>query len=113
MISTIETQGISMVKSGQMPPMYSVNHFSPWIDMLQKWSVSSMNERCLVDVEYKSGKRKGERFVIVERFMKSLLEYGFPMYPGYSQDELKVYQPSNSWKLLFPGSDSEYIDVSL
>ena len=113
MVSTIENQGISMIKSGQTPPMYSVNHFSPWIDMLQEWSISSMNERCLVDVQYKSGKREGERFVIVERFMKSLREYGFPMYPGYSQDELRVYQPSNSWKLLFPGSESVYVDVSL
>lgn len=113
MVETIENQGIAMIKSGQIPPMYSKCHFVNWIDMLEEWSLASMHPLCLVDVEYQTGKRVGEEFVIVDRHMKSLKEYGFPMYPGYSADELKVYQPSSSWKLLAPGSDSMYIELEL
>lgn len=89
-----------MVKSGQLPPMFSRNHIAPFIDMLQDWSVGSLKEECLVNFQYKTGKRAGERFVVAERFMKSLKEYGFPNYPEYSADGLKIYQPSSSWKVL-------------
>ena len=113
MVETIVNQGISMIKSGQTPPMYAKLHAVNWIEKLQVWSQKNVHPRCLVERTLRTGKRAGETFVIVERHMKSLVEYGFPMYPKYSSDELRVYQPSRSWKLLVPGSDSEYTEVHI
>jgi hypothetical protein len=113
MVDVLAFQGVPLLKSGQVPPMYSKCHWVNWIDNLQTWSLGNMHEKCLVDVQYQAGKRAGEKFVIVDRFLKSLCEYGFPMYPGYSIDEMKAYKPSNSWKLLAPGSDCDYVEFKL
>lgn len=109
----IRDQGVPKIKSGQTPPMYAACHFANWIDRLQEWSLKYVHKKCLVAVKYQTGKREGEEFVIVKRHMGSLREYGFAMYPGYSAEEQKVYQPSNSWTLLEPGSENTYVEFSL
>lgn len=106
-------QGVPLVKSGQKAPMYSRNHFAPHIDMLQSWSMVTLKPELLVRMTYKSGKREGESFMIAPRFMKSLREYGYPMYPTYDENECGVYMPSNMWTVLKPGSDSEYVSFNL
>ncbi|CAN0113866.1 unnamed protein product, partial [Ectocarpus sp. 12 AP-2014] len=112
-LPTIENQGIAKIKSGQMPPMHVVLHWTNWADALQKWSVASLQKQCLIQRDFKTGGRKGEKLKVVERFMRSLREYKLPMYEKYTADELKLYQPSTSWRVLKPGSDSAYVRVKL
>lgn len=104
--NVIESQGVPRIKSGQMPPMYGSNHFTLWMDKVEKWSRESVVDRCLEEVTYRTGKRAGQKFVVVERYMKSLLEYNLPMYPPYTDHETEMHLPRTSWMLLEPGSDT-------
>lgn len=56
---------------------------------LIKWSNETMKEELLVE---KSNKR-GYKYKIVDRYLKSLKHYGLPMYEGYDEDEAKIYKP--------------------
>lgn len=110
---TIKYQGIAQIKSGQWPPMYAIFNRTNHIDGLQKWSLESMHTRCLEETQFKSGRRAGEKFRVVHRFMNSLSEYNFTLYDKYTADELKLYQPSNSWRVLKPGSENTYVRLTL
>lgn len=111
----IDDQGVPPIKSGQMAPMYSPMHIGPVdaTNRLLQWSEDSFEPQCLVTRVFQNGKRKGQSYTTVHRHMKSLKDYGFTMYDEYGEDERKIYQPSSSWRLLKPGSTSEYHDIHL
>jgi hypothetical protein len=58
---------------------------------LIKWSADTMKKETINLKQY-----KGEEgnYHIVERHMKSLKEYGFPMYPKYGKQEKIIYKPN-------------------
>lgn len=111
----IDDQGVPLIKSGQKPPMYSPMHIGPKeaTARLIDWSEKSLKPICLETKTWQSGDNKGQTYTIVHKYMKSLKEYGFPLYPQYSDDERNMYQPSKSWTLLKPGSISEYHEFNL
>ena len=83
-ISRLETQSIMRIPSGQEPAMYAKMHLSFHKNMLIKWSDVSIENRILV---------QENDILICPRFMKSLKEYGFNLYPAYSSDEINKYRP--------------------
>lgn len=108
----MKSQSAMMIKSGQMPPMYAKLHLVNWVDKLSAWS-QQVDKRCLVSHTFKTGKRAGSTHVVCKRFMKSLEEDGFPLYPEYTEYEKRLHSPSREWYLLVPGSNSEYKVCSL
>ena len=114
-LKAINEQGVPKIKSGQECPMYSPMHIGPEIstNRLIDWTKECVQPKCKITKVWKSGKKEGEEYTIVERKMKSLKDYGFELYNDYDENERKMYQPSNSWKLLKPGSETEYHLVKL
>jgi len=78
-------QGVPLLPSGQRPPMYAANHASFFPDMLDSWSKETFQPVCLHETN--RGRLR------VNRFMKSLAAYGFPLYPAYSPDEMAIMTP--------------------
>lgn len=103
MLEQFDKQAPVTIKSGQVPPMYPILSWVNWTDKLQDWSVRTMRPECTEERTMIGGKRKGETFTVAHRHMKSLEEYGYKKYKGYSGRELRIYRPSTSWVLRMPG----------
>jgi hypothetical protein len=74
----------------------SINIFRPIPDSdtptsLIKWSIDTMHKNTLVKRDYK--KNEGSYYT-VKRHMDSLKDYGFPLYPQYSEKEKLIYKPN-------------------
>ena len=77
---TIKKQGVPKIPSGQIPPLYSKSHPVFHKEKLQVFS-EKFKDICRNE--------KG----IVHRFMNSLEDYGFPLYPPYKQKEIEIFYP--------------------
>lgn len=103
----IRDQAPLHVKSLQYPSMFAPNHmsFMKWKTLIP-WSVATFQPECLVTKKTGTGKvqQAGSRFVIVDRHMKSLKEYGLPMYPAYAKEEVDVMKPARSHRVLKCGT---------
>ena len=113
LMQNLDSQSVIMIKSGQIPAMYAKLHFVNWVEKLKQWSLESVDQRCLVSRTYKSGQRAGETHVVCAEHMKSLAEYGFPLYPAYTRLERELHTPRREWRVLVPGSDVLYKSCSL
>ena len=113
LMQKFDSQGVVMIKSGQIPAMYAKLHFVNWVEKLEDWSSQNVDERCLVSRTYKSGIRAGETHVVCAEHMKSLEEYGFPLYPAYTDVEREFHTPRRQWSVLVPGQNSAYKLCSL
>lgn len=113
LMQKIDSQSVIMIKSGQIPGMYAKLHVVNWIEKLVKWSAASIDPRCLVSHTYRTGKRIGQTFTICDMNLKSLEEYGFPMYPAYTPGEKQMHTPRRSWTVLAPGSTTAFVQCSL
>lgn len=99
------TQAPLRLKTGQYPPMYSVSKNLTPDDQraqLSFWSQNSFIDQCLETLH---------ATLIVHRFMHGLAHYNLPLYPPYTDDELQLYTPNKSWRVLVPGSDTQYYDL--
>jgi hypothetical protein len=92
----LKDQAIMTLKSGQEPPMYACLHLVNWIGKLVEFS-KQMQPVLIVDYTPADGKRVGEHFRIVKRFLGSLYENKFPMYRPYTQDEKNILKPRRKW----------------
>ena len=61
------------------------------VTTLIKWSIDTLDKRVLIKKTYK--KNEGS-YYIVKRHMNSLKEYGFPLYPEYTNQEKLIYTPT-------------------
>ena len=108
----MKTQGVPLLPSNQNPPVYSSNHGSIFVDKkfsvnpgsdlkqnLQEWSIDTFKEDCIEQKIRGSGKKRGERYFVVHRNMRSLETYGFKKYKDYSSEQIKIFLPKKSWKL--------------
>lgn len=91
-------QSVMPLKSNQIPPMYAVLHWTNWRNKITKFS-ENFKDICIEAKRVKNGKDKGKTYDVVHRNMWSLKEYGFPLYPDYSKEEIAIYKPNRSWKL--------------
>lgn len=96
---TLEQQGVARLKSGQTPPMYGAVSWSQpgQRKALSAWSVATFQPQCLEEKAVK--KNPSEVHKMVQRHMKSLKEYGFQMYPKYTDEERSLLIPGRSWKI--------------
>lgn len=88
----LEEQAPVTIKSSQEPPMWAKLHWTNWVEKLAEFS-SNFNDACRDSLTVKSGKKAGEKFSIVHRHMKSLKEYGFTLYPQYTEAEKAILIP--------------------
>ena len=83
----IEDQGVPPLPSGQIPPMYAKLHWVNWIDKLTTFSLK-LKPEC---IEIKQRGEEQSHTVVVNRFMKSLKDYKFPLYEIYNKKELDIF----------------------
>jgi hypothetical protein len=117
MINGLETllnnQAVMPLKSNQYPPTYAKLHWTNWRDQLQTWSKLMMQPACVESKRVESGKDKGKSYVVVHREMRSLSEYGFPLYPAYNKFERNILQPHKTFQLTPVGKSHIRQHVSL
>lgn len=103
----LSDQGVPPLPSAQKPPMYAMNNLR-YPDQRKKvveWSQKTFKPECLEEKTY-----AGEELVVVERFMKSLKDYGFQLYPEYLDYEKYILEPNTRWTIPFYG---KMIELSL
>jgi hypothetical protein len=94
LIKSIQDQGVIRLPSGQIPPMYAKMN---WVFKKQRLQLAKfaqhMDERCLDHKHVLGGQEKGACYKIPQREMKSLKEYGMPLYTPYSKEEIDALLP--------------------
>lgn len=85
----IDIQGVPLIPSGQVPPMYSKNHESVWQKETIEWSLKTLKPCCIQERKPKYG----ETYRIAFRFLNSLAYYDLPLYPPYTDEEKKIMTP--------------------
>jgi hypothetical protein len=104
----IKEQAVLPLKSGQIPPMYAVNHEICWlVQKLVPWSDESFKPECKCMLTRKSGKLKGQSFEIVQRYIGSLKKLGLPLYSKYTPEDIMAIKPARRHNLLKPGNHKE------
>lgn len=88
----LKHQAIIKIKSDQLPPMYATLHLVNWRPRLVEFA-KVLKEACQEDYTVKTGPQAGTTMRIPQRFLKSLSEYGFALYPEYTQAELAMHSP--------------------
>ena len=74
-------QGVPIGPSGQTPEMFFANHLRFHGQQVRDWSVRAFKPVC----------RDGD---VVHRVMKSLYDYGLPMYSSYTEEEKAILTPT-------------------
>lgn len=100
----ISSQAVPRLPSGQTPPMYSANHGSVML-----WREDHNSPRRFADkvvsvcreqkTAGRNSKHPGRVYIVPHRFMRSLREYGLPMYPEYTDAETSLMRPNKEWTL--------------
>lgn len=88
----LEDQAPVTIKSGQEPPMWAKLHWTNWVDKLSAYS-AGYKEACVEAKIVASGANEGKEYNIVHRTMKSLKDYGFDLYPAYTDEEKAIFAP--------------------
>lgn len=102
MRSWIEEQAVPKIKSGQYPPVWpsAYSNFPKRFKTLTTWSQRTYAAQCLYEHTVAGeGVAAGTRWIRVKAKMRSLREYGLPMWPRYDQHESLVLTPSREWQL--------------
>lgn len=89
-------QGVPRLPSHQIPPLFGMNHTSFHLHKDHgpiRWSDRLLDPRCTADLSDTKGYRIGHRY------MKSLADYGFPLYHPYSDTERSILTPRREWHL--------------
>lgn len=94
----LRDQAVMPLKSNQIPRMYASLHWTHWRDKIVDFTRNIKNQ-CVESKRVKSGKDKGKIYDIVHVNMKSLKEYGFPLYNPYIKEEIEILKPNRIWKL--------------
>lgn len=86
---SIVEQGIFPLHSigpSPLPPMYGKMHAMHWSDRLVEFSQNI--RECFLEKENKKGE------IIVKRYLPSLQEAGVPLFPDYTEEEVRMLYPS-------------------
>lgn len=100
------------LKSGQVPPMYALLHWSNWRKRLEDFSRHNIDPHLLVDKTVKRSSVSGEQgqvYRITPRFMPSgneLIQRGLLFdQPKYTENEIQMHLPGRGpWRVLAPGT---------
>jgi len=85
----IKNQSVPPLPSNQIPPMYAKLHWTNWLEKLENFS-QFIHENCKENILRLTTNTTHN---IVQKNMKSLLDYGFKLYPEYTEYELSLYFP--------------------
>jgi len=91
----LEMQSVMPLKSNQIPPMYAKLHWTNWREKLEQFTTENIIPECTERKEVASGCNKGNIHTIVHQHMRSLKEYGLPLYPKYEQVEIDMHYPKD------------------
>lgn len=85
----LRDQGVVQIKSGQIPQIYSSYHLTKrnlpiLLRFAEKFREECKEKKTIREVTYNIPHQK----------MRSLREYGLPLYPDYTEDELRMFLPS-------------------
>lgn len=97
-LSLFEDQAVIPLPGGAIPPMYSPNHTSYFMNKsfeispgiksnLEQWSNATFKEELLVT----KMKNDGEKYRVIPRHLESLKKYKLPLYPEYTEEEISMY----------------------
>ena len=99
----LTNQAVMPLKSNQTPPMWpklwNVNSHRRLI----AWSHAVINPTLLI-----TRRRKDQMIQSCPQTFQSLAEHNLPMYPEYTEREMQIYAPGNSWQLKVPGRENLY-----
>lgn len=88
----IEKQETPLIPSGQIPPLYSSNHSSFFVDRLAQWSQTHVRSRFLYTKCFtRASKRAGQKITLAQRY---IIRHSIPMpWPSYTQHDCDVMMP--------------------
>lgn len=109
----LEDQAVMSLKSGQTPPMYALLHWTNWVSKIEAFTEANIVDACKELRRVESGRNAGVSYLVVHRYMRSLREYGMPLYPAYKPHEVNMHIPRRRWKVLLPGRSRLYQTVTL
>lgn len=69
--------------------MHSSMHWMRWPDELQAWSLKNIADEYLVTRTVQSGKRQGEVFRVVPRYLRNTGRH----FADYKEEELQIHRP--------------------
>ena len=105
LLDALKNQSVMKLKSGQTPPMYAKLHWTNWRKKIVDFS-TQVKDLCKEEKTVKSGKNKNKKLLIVHKEMKSLREYGLPLYTTYKPYEKRLLMPNTRWNLPKPNVSS-------
>jgi len=102
----MDKQAVPQLPGGMIPPVYSANHLMCFQNKpfhmipqnsatkmtLIEWSMQTFKDAVTEEKIIGTGD-EAHTYRLVPRHMKSLAEYGLPLYPPYGQEERKMYFP--------------------
>ena len=100
-------QAVMPLKSNQTPPMFAKLHWTNWRDKIEDFTQKYIVDECQETRRVESGLRKGDSHRIVHQNMRSLEEYGLPLYAKYAKREVDMHRPRTKFVLLDGASDKK------
>mgnify|MGYP001240746973 FL=1 len=94
----LKRQAVMPLKSNQVPPMYARLHWTNWRGKIDEFT-EYVNSECTEVRRVESGAHRGEEHVVVHQLMRSLEDYGFPLYPPYRESEIAMHTPQTTFKV--------------
>jgi hypothetical protein len=88
-LKRMREQSAMQLPSRQEPPMHSSMHWMRWPDELQAWSLKNIADEYLVTRTVQSGKRQGEVFRVVPRYLRNTGRH----FADYKEEELQIHRP--------------------
>ena len=98
----ITDQAVPKIKSGQDPPVYPsvYSNYPKNFAKLEAWCERTFDSRCLyTHTVGGGGEFAGTKWTRVKPVMRSLREYGLPLWPEYEQADISLLWPSREWQL--------------
>lgn len=97
----LDNQKVPPIPGGMIPPLFSPNHYNflfrefDWghgvKTSLSYWAKNTFNSKIHIQ---KYSKTHDKTYTFIPRYMKSLKEYDFKLYPPYTDKERALYKPS-------------------
>ena len=105
-----KTQAVMPLKSNQTPSMFATLHWINWRVKIEEFA-KFMKEECRESRRVLTGKCKGDTHAIVHEHMRSLEEYGLPLYHKYQKREINMHRPNSTFVVL-NGADDKVRRIS-
>ena len=93
----ITQQGVPYLPSGQLPPIYSINHLTIFMNKqfgnyknLEDFCISNFKDSVLINY---TSKKNNTTHKICPRYLPSLSQLNLPLFTPYTSQEIQLYTP--------------------